>query len=112
MVETELVSGEAHAKGLDHEEGQVEERVVLGGSYSAAIPLTKASLAKAVSGCDAEVGNVVVVSRHSKGVSRGVVCILLMELLQDVSACYVFALACLLTIAFVTSMFLRDMLSL
>jgi hypothetical protein len=89
IVKTKLVSGEAHTKCSECEEDHVEEHVVLDGSDSVATLVAEASLAKAVFGHDAGAGNIVVVPRHSEGVSHGAVCSLLMERLQDVSACFV-----------------------
>jgi hypothetical protein len=67
---------------------------MLSGPYSAAILLPEGPAAENISVRDAVFGDIMVVRRHSKGVSRDTVCGVPMERLQDVSACFVCPLVC------------------
>jgi hypothetical protein len=110
VIETELVSDETRTKGFSREKDQVEELVLLGGPYFVAISPTDGSLAKADPSRPTEVGTVMELPHRSEGVGRGVVCGLLMERLHDVSLCFIFVLAYLLSIMFVTFMFFGNRL--
>jgi hypothetical protein len=89
IVKTKLVSADAHTEGLEQKKDQASEQPVMDVFASAVVPDVEASLGKVISCHNTGVGDIVSIPCRSEGVSRGAVCGLLMERLQDVSAYFV-----------------------
>jgi hypothetical protein len=95
-----LVSPDVRAGNSGHEEGHVDEHLIVDASTSARVPEAKTHLVEVAPTCEIAAFNVALMPRRPGAIDRGAVCGRLMERLHDVSlfhshCSFVFSLLCL-----------------